>query len=85
MEIEYSSHFKDVYRKLSSEIQKNAEKQEGVFRQNIFDPRLNTHKLHGKLKEFYSFSIDRKNRIVFKLTGRHTAVFLDVGDHDVYR
>ena len=84
MEIEYSAHFKDTYQKIGPQIQQKAEKGEVLFRKDPFDPRLKTHKLHGKLKEFYSFSIDRRNRIVFKFVARFRAVFLDIGDHDIY-
>lgn len=85
MEIEYSLHFKRAYGKLDVEIQEKAEVREMIFRKDPFDPRLKTHKLGGKLKGFHSFSIDQKYRIVFKLVSRQKAVFLDVGDHDVYQ
>ncbi len=85
MEIEYTSHFKRIYQKLPLAVQKKAEKQETVFRNNPLDQRLDTHKLHGKLKAFYSFSVDRRYRIVFQFLTKERAVFLDVGDHDVYR
>lgn len=85
MEIEYSSNFKKAYRKLSIHIQKKAEQKEILFRHNPFSPQLKTHKLHGRLKEFYSLSVDVKCRIVFKLITAHKAVFLDVGDHGVYK
>lgn len=85
MEIEYSSHFQDAYWKLDQKTQKHAELKEALFRKNPFDSALKTHKLHGKLKDFYSFSVDYRNRIVFSLTRRGKAVFLDIGDHDVYQ
>ena len=85
MEIEYSSHFRKVYQNLTLKTQKKAEKKEAIFRKSPFDPRLKTHKLRGKLKEFYSLAIDQKYRIVFKLVNRFKAVFLDIGDHDIYR
>lgn len=85
MEIEYSSHFQRAYQSLDVQIRKKAEKRESVFRKNPFGAVLKTHKLQGKLREFYSFSIDNKFRIVFKLVDRSKAVFLDVGDHDMYR
>ena len=84
-EIEYSSHFKRIYQKLDSRVQHKAEKQEIIFRHSPFDPHLKTHKLKGKLKAFYSFSIDYKIRIVFRFIGRHKAVFLDIGDHAIYQ
>ena len=85
MEIEYSSHFTMAYERLSLRVQRFAEKKELIFKDNPFDLRLKTHKLHGKLKSFYSFSINSKIRIVFKFINREKVVFLDVGDHNIYR
>lgn len=86
MDIEYSSHFERAYRKLSLELQRKAERAERLFRKNPFDTRLDTHKLKGKLKLFWSFSIDYHNRIAFQFVKKHDkVVFLDVGDHDIYR
>lgn len=84
-EIEYSCHFKRMYQYLDVLIQRKAERREILFRKNPFDPMLKTHKLHGKLKDFYSFSIDKRTRIVFRFVSRAKAVFLDVGGHDVYK
>ncbi|MDP3771954.1 MAG: type II toxin-antitoxin system mRNA interferase toxin, RelE/StbE family [bacterium] len=84
-EIEYSAHFKRMYGHLGALTQKRAEQREVLFRKDPFDAILKTHKLHGKLKDFYSFSVDRKTRIVFRLVGRAKAVFLDVGSHDIYQ
>ena len=85
MEIEYSSHFKRAYQKLDIAVQKKAERKEALFQKDPFSPVLKTHKLHGKLKEFYSFSVDSKYRIVFKFITGKKVIFLDTGDHDVYR
>jgi addiction module RelE/StbE family toxin len=85
MKIEYTSHFKRAYRKLPLTVRRKAEKRELIFREDPFDPRINTHKLSGKLKEFHSFSINQRYRIVFVFRGRQQVVFLDAGDHGVYR
>lgn len=86
MDIEYSSHFGRAYKKLSLELQRKAERAERLFRKNPFDLKLNTHKLKGKLKSWWSFSIDYHNRIAFAFVkGRSSVLFLDVGDHDIYR
>jgi mRNA-degrading endonuclease YafQ of YafQ-DinJ toxin-antitoxin module len=45
---------------------------------------LKVHKLHGKLKNTWSFSVDYKNRIVFMYKSKNEAVFLAFGDHCVY-
>jgi mRNA-degrading endonuclease YafQ of YafQ-DinJ toxin-antitoxin module len=57
MEIIYSSKFAREYKKLPRKVKSKAEEHETIFRQNPYDPRLNTHKLHGRLKEFWSFSV----------------------------
>lgn len=83
--IEYSAHFRRAYRDLDVLVQRKAEQKEILFRKNPFDPMLKTHKLHGKLKDFYSFSIDKRTRVVFRFVSRAKAVFLDIGGHDVYQ
>lgn len=65
MEIEYSSHFKRAYAKLEIKLQRKAEQAEKLFRVDPFNPKLDTHKLKGKLKSWWSFSIDYHNRIAF--------------------
>ncbi len=65
-------------------MQRIAEEKEDCFRKNPFDPKLKTHKLGGKLKEFWSFSIAYKYRIVFEFTGADKITFHDIGTHDVY-
>lgn len=84
MEIYYHPHFRRSYHALPFTIQQKAEERESMFRKNPFDPRLKTHKLHGKLKRLWSFSVDSKYRIVFEFDDSDV-IFLDAGDHDIYR
>ncbi len=86
MEVIYSSGFARTYKKLSDEVKDLGEKQELLFRQDPFDPKLKTHKLKGKFEGFLSFSIGYKHRIVFEFSkDKKTAYFHSVGDHDVYQ
>lgn len=86
MDILYSSKFAKEYRRLPDEIKNIAEAQETFFRKNPFDPKLKTHKLKGKLKEFLSFSIGYRYRIIFEFSkDKKTAYFHSVGDHDIYQ
>jgi len=61
-----------------------AERKEQVFRTNPFHPSLVTHKLHGKDAPAWAFSVDRKYRIKFVFLNSESALFLDVGTHDIY-
>ncbi|OGF61887.1 hypothetical protein A2926_00680 [Candidatus Giovannonibacteria bacterium RIFCSPLOWO2_01_FULL_44_40] len=83
--VEYSSSFKRAYDKLDNTISKKAERRINIFLQDSFDKRLDTHKLHGKLKDFWAFSVDDKYRIVFGFVNDTQVVLLDVDDHDLYR
>lgn len=85
MKIYYSAKFAKEYKKLPLKIKHKAERQEKIFRQNPFDSRLKTHKLSGKLQEFWSFSVDYQHRIIFELIDAHTIWFHSVGAHQIYR
>jgi len=81
----YSPKFSREYKKLSNKTQKIAEGKEKIFLKNPFDKRLKTHKLTGKLKDFWSFSIDYKYRIVFEFTNNNTIYFHSIGTHRIYQ
>lgn len=85
MEVSFSSTFKRAFKKC---IKANAEL-EAKFWQKLeqftidpFDPGLKTHKLSGKLKDCWSFSIDYDERVLFYFTQDGKAVFVDIGSHD---
>lgn len=83
--IRYSAGFERVYKKLPKEEKSIAEKRESIFRNNIFDPCLKTHKLKGKLKNYWSFSVTYSNRILFKFLKNDEIMFYDIGDHKIYQ
>lgn len=79
--------YRRSYKRLDPQLQRLADERIKVFRQNAFDPRLDTHRLHGKLKTQWSFSVDDRNRILFEFLNKEKVevVFLDIGDHSIYR
>ena len=83
--IKVSRKFERAYRKLSSDIKAIAEKKENIFRNNPFDPGLDTHKLHSKDRDIWSFSINRSYRIKFIFLDSTSVLFLDIGTHDIYK
>ena len=84
MQIIYSSKFSRAYKKLSFEIMDKAELMEKIFRKDPFEQTLKTHKLHGKLSDFWAFSVDYRIRIMFEFHDEHTVIFHDIDDHDIY-
>lgn len=84
MKIYYSSKFAKEYKRLPKKVKIAAEKREKVFRINPFDSGLKTHRLSGKLKDYYSFSIDYHYRIIFEFVGENIVWFHSVGTHAIY-
>jgi len=85
MEVSFSSAFKRAFKKRI----KGNEDLETRFWQKLeqfivdpFDPSLKTHKLSGKLKDLWSFSVDYDDRVLFYFTEDERAVFVDIGSHD---
>ncbi|MBI2038839.1 MAG: type II toxin-antitoxin system mRNA interferase toxin, RelE/StbE family [Candidatus Niyogibacteria bacterium] len=85
MKIVYSRKFARDYRSLPLRIQAMTERRETIFIKNPFDRRLKTHKLSGRLKGCWSFSIDQKYRIIFEFVSENIIWFHAVGNHSVYQ
>lgn len=83
--IHLTERFEREYRRLRKAIQELAQRKEIIFRENPFDPRLETHKLHGKDKEVWSFSVNRSYRIKFIFLTPQSVLFLEIGTHEIYR
>jgi toxin HigB-1 len=66
IEVVTTEEFWKRYEKLPTAIQKKAEKQERIFRNNPLHPSLNTEKFEPKNKQIWSFRVDRKYRIFFR-------------------
>ena len=86
MEIAFDSSFKKAYNK---KIKNRKESEElfwfatELFLKDQFHTSLTTHKLSGKLKGMWSFSIKYDFRIVFYFADNNTKiVFTYVGTHD---
>lgn len=79
--------YRRSYKSLDPQLQRLAEQRISLFRRDPFNPRLDTHRLHGKLKNQWSFSVDARNRILFEFLDKRKedVVFLDIGDHSIYR
>jgi len=80
-----SSQFKKSYKKLPRFIQNKAKIKDRLFRQNPFNPALDTHKLKGKLKNHWSYSVDRDYRVLFRFIAKNKALYFNIGTHDIYK
>ncbi len=86
MEVSFSDSFKKAYRK-----RVKATDAESLFWQKLdlfisdpFESKLKTHRLSGKLKDLWSFSLDYNLRVIFYFTKDKPkkAVLIDIGTHD---
>jgi mRNA-degrading endonuclease YafQ of YafQ-DinJ toxin-antitoxin module len=84
MNIVYASKFKKSLKKLPNFLVEKVVEKIILFENNFSHPSLDAHKLHGRLKNQWSFSIDKKHRALFEFD-QDNVILLDVGDHDVYR
>jgi len=85
MQVFYTRKFISLYQKLPDSLKRKAEKQEHIFKTNMFHPSLNTEKLMPKQNNIWSFRVDLTYRIVFHFEGDRI-VFLYIGHHkDIYK
>jgi mRNA-degrading endonuclease YafQ of YafQ-DinJ toxin-antitoxin module len=79
----FAPKFDKRWPSVTREIKVKARKALQLFQQNPFHPSLRLHDLNGKLQNFWSLSIDRKNRIIFEVKG-DTAILHSIGSHAIY-
>jgi len=85
VEVSFSSSFRRVFKKrIKGNVDLEARFWEKLeqFTTDPYDPSLKTHKLSGKLKDLWSFSVDYDERVLFYFTDDGNAVFVDIGSHD---
>lgn len=85
MEVSFSSAFKRAFKKRTKSnpnLEERFWQKLEQFTLDPFDSSLKTHKLSGKLKELWSFSVDYDERVLLYFTEDEKAVFVDFGSHD---
>ena len=81
----YSSRFERALAALGGEYKEIIAQREEIFKEDCFDPRLKTHKLKGKWRGNWSFSLTYSHRVLFEFMEDGTVGFIDVGDHSIYQ
>ena len=77
--------FEKSIQKIPYRIQIIFQKKLKLFRQDPFYPSLKTHKLSGKMKNYYSFSITYSYRVLFKFSDKNSALLVNIGTHEIYK
>lgn len=59
---------------------------ESLFLNNPFHPALETHKLHGKYKDYLAFTVVGQYRVMFQfMENAKDTGFINIGTHDIYK
>lgn len=83
MQVNVSSRFQKSFGKLHPVIQEKAIVRMKIFEENNGrDARLGVHKLHGKKKEEWAYSVDRSYRITFLFLESNRVLYTDIGTHN---
>ncbi len=84
IEVYFSEQFLKKLDRLERDVKEEVYAKTEKFRHLSNHPMLKVHKLHGKMKDKYSFSVSYKIRITFKYITKNSVVFLTVGDNNIY-
>jgi addiction module RelE/StbE family toxin len=76
-----TKRFDKQFRKQSQKIQQEFAQRIKLFLVDLNDPRLNTHKLSGKLKDLWSFNVSGDIRVVFDKSFAGIVVLEAIGSH----
>ncbi|MBU3924915.1 MAG: type II toxin-antitoxin system RelE/ParE family toxin [Patescibacteria group bacterium] len=85
IEILKTKDFEKSFKKLQPNIQALAVKKIFLFKTDPFYLPLKTHRLKGRLKKFYSFSVNFQYRVLFEFIGKNKVLLFDIGTHEIYR
>jgi mRNA-degrading endonuclease YafQ of YafQ-DinJ toxin-antitoxin module len=80
--------FRKALARLSPAQKDSAKKVFALFKQNPFDPKLRTHKIHHLSaiykKTIYAVRVENDLRSIFYLEGE-IVISVDIGTHAIYR
>ena len=85
IQVSFKASFVKQFNKLDHVLAEEIIEKIALFKNLDNHTKLKVHKLHGKLKTIWSFSVNYKIRIVFIYESKNEVVFLAIGDHDVYK
>ena len=85
IEVSYKPSFIRQMNKLEQSLVDEVFYKIDIFKNSTNRSELKIHKLHGKLKNKWSFSVNYKIRIVFQYESKKEVSLLAIDDHDVYR
>jgi len=80
--IEFSTRFIRAFQKIDPDLQEEIIEKVELLKDPENHKRLKVHKLSGKLKEIWSFSVNYRIRITFAKVKKNIFILETVGTHD---
>lgn len=80
----FEKRFEKYKEGLSEKDKEKLKEKLKIFQNNPFNPQLKTHKLKGKLQNYWVFSISYSERMLFRFFNNETVFFIDIGNHSIY-
>ncbi len=84
MQVSFKPSFVRQMNKLEKSLVDEVLYKIGILKNSNDYTSLKIHKLHGRMKNNWSFSVNYKIRVVFEYESKKEIVLLTIGDHDVY-
>ncbi len=84
LEVAYTPKFIRAYKKLVPELQIEVKEAISLLQDQSKHSHIRVHKLHGRLADRYSFSVNYRTRVVFQFLSEGRVLLLMIGDHSVY-
>lgn len=84
MKIHASSAFLRKLKEADNTLQEEILEKIDLLKDKRNYERLKVHKLHGKFKKYYSFSVNYKIRIIFIRMENDDIVLSSIGSHEIY-
>jgi len=84
MELIYAPSFVRQFQKVEDGLKEEVLEKIELFRNSRNHKMLRVHKLKGRLRGRWSFSVNYRFRIVFLYVSKREAALLSIGDHSVY-
>ena len=85
IEVNYKPTFIKSFDNLENDLQNEIIEKIELLKDQRNHKQLKVHKLHGRIKDKYSFSVNYKYRIIFIYESKKEIVLLAVGDHEIYK
>ena len=85
IEIIYAPIFVRSFKKLDERLKEEILEKIEMFKSVSNHKILKVHKLNGRYKNCYSFSVNYSYRIIFQYEVEEKVAILAIGDHDIYK